>query len=98
MIPRMRRRDRWIQRLAAWDERCRVRLHRAANRAEDADPLDVAVAEAAIHVLNAIDRVTGFRAAHEAANPVPVGERRPLPPVVPNESPPKRVKGGRERR
>lgn len=67
------RRDRCNERLAAWDERCRVRLHRAANRVEDADPIDVAVASAAIRVLDAIDRWIGFRRA--TARSVPEGVR-----------------------
>lgn len=55
-------RDRLARRLARVEERLRVRLHQAANRVEDGDPVVVGLAELGISLLNAIDRVTGFRA------------------------------------
>lgn len=67
--------------LARVEERLRVRLHQAANRMEDADPIDVAVARSGVRTLDVVDRVTGFRERHRAAARVPEGERRPLPVV-----------------
>lgn len=55
-------RDRVARRLGRVEERLRVRLHQAANRVEDGDPVGVGLAEVGIRALNAIDRVTGFRA------------------------------------
>ena len=54
-----------FQALAIVEERCRVRLHQAANRMEDYDPIEVKAAEGGIKFLNLVDRVTGFRQAHK---------------------------------
>ena len=54
--------DRLARRLGGVEERLRVRLHQSANRVEDGDPVGVGLAEAGIRVLNALDRVIGFRA------------------------------------
>lgn len=48
--------------LAVVEERLRVRLHQAANRMEDADPLAILVAGTGVRVLDGVDRVTGYRA------------------------------------
>ena len=52
--------------LAEIEERARVRLHQAANRMEDADPIEVHAAETVVRALNVLDRATGFRARHRA--------------------------------
>lgn len=52
--------------LARVEERLRVRLHQAANRMEDADPVAVDGALAGVRVLDLVDRLTGFRARHSA--------------------------------
>ena len=53
--------------LAAVERQFRERLHRAANRIEDADPVAVHGSLTAIRVLNGIDRIIAFRARHQAA-------------------------------
>ncbi len=55
-------RDHLARRLGRVEERLRVRLHQAANRVEDGDPVAVGLAELGISMLNVVDRVTGFRA------------------------------------
>ncbi len=67
------------------EERCRVRLHQAANRMEDHDPVSVGGASALIRVLNVVDRVTSFRAVHRASVSVPSGS--PGPPPIPSPTP-----------
>ena len=59
-------RTRFEDALARTELRLRVRLDRAANRMEDADPVDIAVARAGVRVLDAVDRATRFRARHRA--------------------------------
>jgi hypothetical protein len=55
-------RDRMITRLANIEEMARVRLHQAANRMQDDDPIEVGAANAVISVLDKVDRLTHFRA------------------------------------
>lgn len=52
--------------LARIEERLRVRLHQAANRMEDADPVAVRAALAGVRMLDVVDRLTGFRGRHNA--------------------------------
>lgn len=77
----MARRGRLDEALARVEERARVRLHQAANRMEDADPLEVGAAETVIRVLDAVDRLTGFRARHRAGRVIAEGRPGPAPRV-----------------
>lgn len=77
----MARRGRLDEALARVEERARVRLHQAANRMEDADPLEVGAAEAVVRVLDAVDRLTGFRARHRAGRVIAEGRPGPAPRV-----------------
>ena len=56
-----------VHRLAAFEQQVRQRLDRAANRLEDNDPIDLLGLRSAVKVLDAIDRLTGFRATHRKA-------------------------------
>lgn len=76
-----------IETLALVEERARVRLHQAANRMEDADPLEVKAAMQAVRALNAVDRLTGFRDEHRKGRALPEGERAPLPRPEPTPRP-----------
>ncbi len=76
-----------IEALALVEEQARVRLHQAANRMEDADPLEVKAAMQAVRALNAVDRLTGFREEHRQGTAIPEGERAPLPTTGPTPRP-----------
>ncbi len=80
MSRRLRLPPRVVFALANAETRVRVRLHQAANRMEDADPLDVALAEHSVRAFDAIDKVTGFRRDHRARVVIPSGVSRPAPP------------------
>lgn len=77
----MARRRRLDEALAQVEERARVRLHQAANRMEDADPLEVGAAETVVRMLDAVDRLTGFRARHRAGRVIAEGRPGPAPRV-----------------
>lgn len=68
--------------LARLEERARVRLHQAANRMEDADPVDVTVAQATIKALDVVDRLTGFRDRHAQTVHIEGEPGLPTPPVA----------------
>jgi hypothetical protein len=53
--------DRMVSKLASVEEIARVRLHQAANRMQDDDPIEVGAANAVITVLDKVDRLTKFR-------------------------------------
>lgn len=76
-----------VEALALVEEKARVRLHQAANRMEDADPIEVKAAMQAVRALNAVDRLTGFRDEHRQAREIPQGERAPLPRPAPTPRP-----------
>jgi hypothetical protein len=66
--------------LARVEEKLRVRLHRAANRMEDADPVEVGAAQMGVRVLDAIDGLTAFRTTHRATRTdIPEGVSGPRP-------------------
>lgn len=65
--------------LAAVEARFRERLHRAANRMEDADPVAVRGSLAGVRGMNLLDRLTGFRRRHAGTVEVPEGTRLPTP-------------------
>lgn len=54
---------------------------------EDADPLEVEAARIVVRGLDAVDRVTHFRAIHNAEFRVEQGERRPIPRPRPTPRP-----------
>lgn len=83
----MSRRDRFVDRLAGLEERVRVRLHQAANRMEDADPIEARALLGVIRVFNGVDRLIGFREQHQARVQRETGVRLPLPPVRPPDVP-----------
>jgi hypothetical protein len=64
---------------AGLEARLRHRLHRAANRQEDADPVAVRASLAGVRALNLVDRLIGFRGRHASTVDIPAGERRPTP-------------------
>ena len=53
--------DRMVSKLATVEEMARVRLHQAANRMQDDDPIEVSAANAVITVLDKVDLLTNFR-------------------------------------
>lgn len=53
--------DRMVSKLATVEEMARVRLHQAANRMQDDDPIEVGAANAVITVLDKVDLLTNFR-------------------------------------
>ena len=57
-----------IDRLASLEQYVRQRLDRAANRLEDNDTIDVIGLKSTVKALDAVDRLTGFRARHRDAN------------------------------
>jgi hypothetical protein len=65
--------------LARIEARIRHRLHRAANRMEDADPVAVRASLAGVRGMNLLDRLTGFRRRHADTVTIPPGERLPTP-------------------
>lgn len=79
MSRRLRLPSRVVFALAHAETRARVRLHQAANRMEDADPLDVALAENSVRAFDAIDKLTGFRRDHRDRVVIPAGVSRPVP-------------------
>lgn len=86
-MPKLRLGPGLVNLFASVEERARVRLHQAANRMEDAEPLRVRADQQTVRVLDVIDRVTGFRALHRASRVLPEGRRAVVRPPSPTPRP-----------